>query len=81
MKLTLTLHHLPDGTFAAEVPTITGEPNIVFSKPFDSDSNRIDQYSVLAAALLRMFGLVLPPLSETHLTEPGEETVAAKFAS
>lgn len=76
----LTLHHLPDGTFAAEVPTVTGEPKIVFSKPFDSDSGRIDHYTVLAAVLLRMFGLILPPLSETHLTEPGEETVTAKTA-
>ena len=76
----LTVHHLPDGTFAAEVPTVTGEPKIVFSKPFDSDSGRIDHYTVLAAVLLRMFGLILPPLSETHLTEPGEETVTAKTA-
>ena len=76
----LTVHHLPDGTFAAEVPTVTGEPKIVFSKPFDSDSGRIDHYTVLASALLRMFGLILPPLSETHLTEPGEETVTAKTA-
>lgn len=76
----LTLHHLPDGTFAAEIPTVTGEPKIVFSKPFDSDSGRIDHYTVLAAVLLRMFGLILPPLSETHLTEPGEETVTAKTA-
>jgi len=77
----LTLHHLPDGTFAAELPSPNAEPHIVFSAPYDSDSGRIDQYSVLAAVLLRMFGLVIPPLSETHLTEPGEETVTAKIAS
>lgn len=76
----LTLHHLPDGTFAAEVPTVTGEPKIVFSKPFDSDSGRIDHYTVLAAVLLRMFGLVLPPIGETKLKEPGEQTVNAKLA-
>lgn len=77
----LTLHHLADGTFAAEVPTETGEPEIVFSKPYDSDSGRIDHYTILSAALLRMFGLILPPLSETNLTEPGEETVIVKIAS
>ena len=77
----LTLHHLADGTFAAEVPTETGEPSIVFSKPYDSDSGRIDHYTVLASVLLRMFGLILPPLSETSLTEPGEETVTVKIAS
>lgn len=76
----LTLHHLTDGTFAAEVPTESGEPQIVFSAPFDDDAGRMDHYTVLAAVLLRMFGLVLPPLSETHLTEPGEETVTAKTA-
>lgn len=77
----LTLHHLPDGTFAAELPSSNAEPHIVFSALYDSDSGRIDQYSVLAAVLLRMFGLILPPLSETHLAEPGEETVTAKIAS
>lgn len=76
----LTLHHLADGTFAAEVPTESGDPQIVFSAPFDDDAGRMDHYTVLAAVLLRMFGLVLPPLSETHLTEPGEETVTAKTA-
>ena len=76
----LTLHHLADGTFAAEVPTESGEPQIVFSAPFDDDAGRVDHYTVLAAVLLRMFGLILPPLSETHLTEPGEETVTAKTA-
>ena len=76
----LTVHHLPDGTFAAEVPTESGDPQIVFSAPFDDDAGRMDHYTVLAAVLLRMFGLVLPPLSETHLTEPGEETVTAKTA-
>lgn len=76
----LTLHHLADGTFAAEVPTESGEPQIVFSAPFDDDAGRMDHYTVLAAVLLRMFGLILPPLSETHLTEPGEETVTAKTA-
>ena len=76
----LTLHHLADGTFAAEVPTESGDPQIVFSAPFDDDAGRMDHYTVLAAVLLRMFGLILPPLSETHLTEPGEETVTAKTA-
>lgn len=76
----LTLHHLADGTFAAEVPTESGEPQIVFSAPFDDDAGRMDHYTVLAAVLLRMFGLILPPLSETHLTEPGEEIVTAKTA-
>lgn len=76
----LTLHHLPDGTFAAEVPTETGEPRIVFSRPFDSDSGRIDHYSILAAALLRLYGLVLPPISATNLKEPGEDTVTVKIA-
>ena len=78
--MTLTLHHLPNGTFAAEVPTESGDPQIVFSAPFDDDAGRMDHYTVLAAVLLRMFGLILPPLSETHLTEPGEETVTAKTA-
>ena len=77
----LTLHHLADGTFAAEVPTESGEPQIVFSAPFDDDAGRMDHYSVLASVLLNLFGLILPPLSETSLTEPGEETVTVKIAS
>lgn len=77
----LTLHHLADGTFAAEIPTESGEPQIVFSAPFDDDAGRMDHYSVLAAALLRLFGLILPPMSETNLTEPGEETVTVRIAS
>lgn len=78
--MTLTIHHLPDGTFAAEIPTESGEPKIVFSAPYDSDAGRIDQYSVLAAVLLRLCGLILPPISETNLTEPGADIVTAKIA-
>ena len=77
----LTLHHLPDGTFAAEIPTETGEPEIVFSSPFDSNAGRENQYTVLASALLRLYHMVLPPISETKLKEPGEESVIVKFAS
>lgn len=77
----LTLHHLADGTFAAEIPTESGEPQIVFSAPFDDDAGRIDHYTVLASVLLRLYGLILPPMSETNLAEPGEETVTVRIAS
>lgn len=79
--MTLTLYHLADGTFAAEVPTESGEPQIVFSAPFDDDAGRMDHYSVLAHVLLSMFRIILPPISETGLIEPGEETVSVKVAS
>lgn len=78
--MTLTLHHLPNGTFAAEVPSPEG-PQIVFSARYASDANRESQYTVLAALLKLAFGLVIPPLNETKLTEPGtEQEVSAKIA-
>lgn len=78
--MTLTLHHLPNGTFAAEVPSPDG-PQIVFSSRYASDSNRESQYTVLAALLKLAFGLVIPPLNETKLTEPGtEQEISAKIA-
>ena len=76
----LTIHHLPDGTFAAEIPTGEEKPTVVFSSPYDSDAGRMDQYAVLSAVLLRLFRIVLPPVSETKLNEPGEDTVTAKIA-
>lgn len=78
--MTLTLHHLKNGTFAAEVPSPDG-PQIVFSSRYASDANRESQYTVLAALLKLAFGLVIPPLNETNLTEPGtDEEVTAKIA-
>ena len=78
--MTLTLHHLKNGTFAAEVPSPDG-PQIVFSSNYASDSNRESQYTVLAALLKLAFGLVIPPLNETNLMEPGtDEEVTAKIA-
>ena len=78
--MTLTLHHLKNGTFAAEVPSPDGL-QIVFSSNYASDSNRESQYTVLAALLKLAFGLVIPPLNETSLTEPGtEQEVTAKIA-
>ena len=78
--MTVTLHHLKNGTFAAEVPSPDG-PQIVFSSNYASDSNRESQYTVLAALLKLAFGLVIPPLNETNLTEPGtEQEVTAKIA-
>lgn len=78
--MNLILHHLSDGTFAAEVPTETGEPEIVFSSPYDSNAGRESQYQILAAVLLRLYGLILPSFAETNLDEPGEESVPVKIA-
>ena len=78
--MTLTIHHLPDGTFAAEIPTETGELQIVFSAPYDDDAGRIDHYSVLARVLLSVFRIILPPINETKLNEPGKDTVPVKIA-
>lgn len=72
----LTLHHLKNGTFAAEVPTDAGNV-VVFSTPYDTDPGHSDQYTVLAEVLRRTFGLNLPPISETNLFDPGEDTVEA----
>ena len=78
--MTLILHHLKNGTFAAEVPSPDG-PQIVFSSRYASDANRESQYTVLAALLKLAFGLVIPPLNETNLTEPGtEQEVSANIA-
>lgn len=78
--MTLNIRHLPNGTFAAIVPSPDG-PQIVFSSRYASDSNRESQYTVLAAILKLAFGLVIPPLSETKLAEPGtEQEIAAKIA-
>ena len=76
----LKIHHLEDGTFAAEVPTAEGEPEIVFSAPYDDDAGRIDHYTVLARVLLTLWGIVLPPISETKLKEPGQDSVPVKIA-
>ena len=76
----VTVHHFPDGTFAVEIPTESGEPQLVFSAPLDDNAGRIDHYTVLAAALLRLYGLILPPISKTKLISPGEDTVPARFA-
>lgn len=78
--MTLTLHHLKNGTFAAEVPSPDG-PQIVFSSRYASDANRESQYAVLSALLKLAFGLVIPPLNETNLTEPGtDQEITAKIA-
>lgn len=78
--MNLTIHHLPDGTFAAEIPNETGESQIVFSAPYDDDAGRIDHYSVLARVLLSVFRIILPPINETKLNEPGKDTVPVKIA-
>lgn len=77
----LTLHHLDNGTFAAEIPTESGEKEIVFSSSYDTNAERVDHYSVLSRILRASWGIILPPISETGLTEPGEETVSVKVAS
>ena len=78
--MTLTIRHFNNGTFAAVVPSPDG-PQIVFSSRYASDSNRESQYTVLAALLKLAFGLVIPPLNETKLTEPGsEQEITAKIA-
>lgn len=78
--MSLTLHHLEDGTFAAEIPTEDGEKEIVFSSPYDDDAGRMDHYAILAHVLLTVFKIILPPISETNLKEPGEDTVRVKIA-
>ena len=76
----LTIRHFNNGTFAAVVPSPDG-PQIVFSSRYASDSNRESQYAILAALLKLAFGLVIPPLNETKLIEPGtEQEVTAKIA-
>lgn len=78
--MSITIRHFNNGTFAAVVPFPDG-PQIVFSSRYASDSNRESQYTVLAALLKLAFGLVIPPLSETKLAEPGtEQEIAAKIA-
>lgn len=78
--MTLTIRHFNNGTFAAIVPSPDG-PQIVFSSRYASDSNRESQYDVLSALLKLAFGLILPPLNETKLMEPGsEQEVTAKIA-
>ena len=78
--MTLTIRHYNNGTFAAVVPSPDG-PQIVFSARYASDSNRESQYDVLSALLKLAFGLVIPPLNETNLMEPGtEQEITAKIA-
>lgn len=78
--MTLTIRHFNNGTFAAIVPSPDG-PQIVFSSRYASDSNRESQYTVLASLLRLAFGLILPPLNETKLAEPGtEQEISAKIA-
>lgn len=77
--MTLTLHYLDDGTFAAEIPTEDGN-RIVFSKSYDTDPAHSNPYAVLAAVLLSMYRIILPPISETNLIEPGEADVTARIA-
>jgi len=78
--MTLTIRHFNNGTFAAIVPSPAG-PQIVFSSRYESDANRESQYTVLAALLKLAFGLILPPLNETNLMEPGtEQEITAKIA-
>lgn len=78
--MTLTIRHFNNGTFAAVVPSPAG-PQIVFSARYVSDSNRESQYDVLSALLKLAFGLILPPLNETKLMEPGsEQEVTAQIA-
>ena len=78
--MTLTIRHFNNGTFAAVVPSPDG-PQIVFSSRYASDANRESQYAVLSALLKLAFGLVIPPLNETNLTEPGtDQEITAKIA-
>lgn len=72
--MTITVHHLKTGTFAAEIPGETGNI-VVFSSPYDHDPGHSDQYEVLRNVVRKTYGLILPPLYETHLIEPGEEKV------
>lgn len=77
--MTITMHHLKDGTFTAEVPTVEGTA-LIFSSRYASDSNRESQYDVLASLLEVVYHLVIPPLCETKLIEPGEAEVPVKIA-
>ena len=72
------VHHLKDGTFAAEIPDIE-RPVVVRSNVFYSVHCHEDQYDVLRTALLKFYGLLLPPMWETNLLEPGEDEVQVKI--
>lgn len=75
--MTIKVHHRKNGTFAAEIPT--GDGNIiVFSHLHDHDPGHSDQYEVLRGVLLEVYGLILPPLSEVGLAEPGDAEVVAE---
>ncbi len=73
----ITVYHRKNGTFAAEIPAEEGNI-IVFSYQYDNDPGHSDQYDVLRNVMRDAYGLLLPPLSETSLIEPGEEKVIAK---
>lgn len=73
-ELTITVHHLKSGAFAAEVPTNEGTV-VVFSTPYDMDPGHSDQYDILTEVLKRSFGMNLPPISKTRLLDPGLEEV------
>ena len=79
MTTTLIMHHLQNGTFAAEIPTPDG-PALIFSSRYASDSNRESQYTILASLLRLAYGLILPPLCETKLIEPGKDEVTVRIA-
>lgn len=68
----VTVYHRKNGTFAAEIPTEEGNI-VVFSYPYDHDPGHSDHYDVLRNVIRDAYGLILPPLSKTHLIDPGEE--------
>ena len=74
----ITIHHLKSGDFAAEVTTPDG-PRLIFSSVYESDAARESPYEILSTALRRAFGIILPPLSETALLEPGSERITARI--
>lgn len=73
----VTVYHRKNGTFAAEIPTEKGNI-VVFSYPYDHDPGHSDPYNVLRNVIKDVYGLILPPISETNLIDPGEEKLNAE---
>ena len=73
----VTVYHRKNGTYAAEVPGRDGN-RLIFASSYDPDPGHSDQYEVLRAALLNIYGVMLPALSETGLVDPGKEMLFAE---
>lgn len=73
----VTVYHRKNGTYAAEVPGKDGNV-VVYASSHDADPGHSDQYEVLRAALLNVYGVMLPALSETGLVNPGKEVLYAQ---